>query len=111
MRTEGASTPTHSAAFGVPGGTLSQTLNTIVGQTYSFDFDAGIFGKKTGSIQLRAQITGSSTLVDQTVTPPSANTTNSGAVTFLHFHYTFTANTATTKVQFSDTGPLNRPAT
>src|ERR1043166_6846167 len=40
---EGATSPTHSAAFRPKGGVLSQTLTTTSGQTYNVDFDAGIF--------------------------------------------------------------------
>jgi hypothetical protein len=40
--------------------------------------------------------------VNQLVTPSNANTTNPRLVTFAHFHYTFTANSSTTTIQFSD---------
>src|SRR4029077_12273627 len=50
---EGATTPTHSAAFAPKSGVLSQTLSTVVNQTYNVDFDAGIFGTKTGQVQMR----------------------------------------------------------
>src|SRR6266404_5682850 len=69
---EGATTPTHSAAFRPTGGVLSQTLTTTAGQAYSVDFDAGIFGVKTGSVKMRVQAIGTSTLLDQTVAPPAA---------------------------------------
>src|SRR3954451_3885805 len=72
---EGATSPTHSAAFAPKGGILSQVVTTTVGQTYNVDFDAGIFGTKTGTVQMRVQAIGSSTLLDQTVSPPSADTT------------------------------------
>src|SRR5205823_1307143 len=77
---EGSTTPTHSAAFGVQGAILSQVVNLAIGQTYNLDFDAGIFGKKTGSVNLQAQVLGGSILLDQTVTPPSANTTDPNSV-------------------------------
>ena len=102
VKTEGSTTPSHSAAFGVPGGTLAQTFNTTIGQTYNLDFDTGIFGRKTGGANLRVQVTGSGSLLNQTVAPAYVNTTNPNAVTFAHFHFTFIANSTTTTVQFSD---------
>src|SRR3982751_2949667 len=59
---EGATTPTHSAAFKPKGGVLSQTLTTTIGQVYNVDFDAGIFDTKTGNPALRVQAIGSSTI-------------------------------------------------
>src|SRR5438270_2535204 len=61
--TEGATTPTHGAAFNVGGdseGTvLSQTFPTVNGELYRVDFDSGIFGQPTGSpLQLNVQIAG-----------------------------------------------------
>src|ERR1700751_1485757 len=93
---EGSTSGTHSAAFTPKGAALSQVLTTTSGQAYSVDFDAGIFGTKTGQVQIRVQVTGNagSSLVDQTISPPAAGTTNHANVTFQHFHFTFTANSA-----------------
>src|ERR1043166_2810975 len=100
---EGATSPSHSAAFRPSGGVLSQTLTTTAGQSYSVDFDAGVFGAKTGSVKMRVQAIGTSTLLDQTVTPAAANTSNPDLVTFLHFHFTFTADSTSTILRFTDT--------
>ena len=73
---EGATSSTHSAAFTPKGAALSQVLTTTSGQTYSLDFDAGIFGQPSGApLQLRAQVLGNATLLDQLVTPPALHGT------------------------------------
>src|SRR4051812_1459180 len=44
---EGATSPTHSAAFSIghdsDGTTLTQTVSTTAGELYTVDFDAGVF--------------------------------------------------------------------
>src|ERR1700758_5173084 len=56
---EGATTPTHSLALNVGGdseGTVvSQTITTVVGKSYILNFDSGIFGQPTGTLQLNVQ--------------------------------------------------------
>src|SRR5437868_2504079 len=100
---EGATSSTHSAAFTPKGAALSQILTTTSGQAYSLDFDAGIFGTKSGSVQIRIQALGNagSSLLDQTISPPAAGTTIPANVTFQHFHYTFTANSTSTTLKFT----------
>src|ERR1051325_6485800 len=102
---EGATTSTHSAAFSPKGAALSQVLTTTSGQSYSLDFDAGIFGTKSGQVNIRVQVTGNagSSLLDQTISPPAAGTTNPANVTFQHYHFTFTANSTATTLKFTDT--------
>src|ERR1051325_9303778 len=106
---EGATTSTHSAAFTPKGAALSQALTTTSGQSYSLDFDAGIFGTKTGSVQIRVQALGNanSSLLDQTISPPAAGTTTPANVTFQHYHFTFTADSASTTLKFTDTRSSN----
>ena len=105
---QAATSPTHGAGFNTGGDsqgtTLSQSFTTVAGQVYSLDFDAGIYGSKSGTLQLRVQVSGNSSLLDQTVTPSYANTFNASAMTFQHYHYTFTANSNQTVLQFSDVG-------
>src|SRR5436853_6949130 len=50
---EGATSSTHSAAFTPKGAALSQLLATTSAQTYNLDCDAGIFGTKSGQVQIR----------------------------------------------------------
>ena len=87
------------------GNTLSQTFSTSNGQLYSVEFDAAISGQRNGNpLQLNVQVLGSGTLLDQTVTPSDAFTFDPNAVVFDHYSFTFTANSATTTLQFSDVG-------
>ena len=104
----------HAAAFGFgsdsQGNTLSQQFVTVPGQVYTLDFDSGIFGIKTATMQLEVKVTGNSTLIDDTVTPPYAGTTSPSAVIFQHYHYSFTADSNTAVLQFSDIGLGNANA-
>jgi hypothetical protein len=105
--TQGASSPIHSAGFSVGSDSfnniLSQSFITTVNQTYNFDFDAGVFGIRSGTpLQLHAQILGPAALVNQTVTPPDNSATHPGQVIFQHYHFTFTATNTVTTVQFND---------
>jgi hypothetical protein len=112
---EGSTSPSHSAALSIgndsQGTTISQSFPTAVGEVYRVDFDAGIFGQRSGNpLQLNVQITGSGTLLNQTVTPPDAFTFTPDAVLFSHYHFTFTANSTTSTIQFMDIGLGNAMA-
>jgi hypothetical protein len=112
---EGATSSIHAAGFGPAGDSqgnvLSQSFATVIGQAYMLDFDAGITGKRSGSpLQLRAQVIGTGTLLDQTITPPEFGTFDSSLVKFQHYHYVFTANSALTTLRFSDIGLGNAAA-
>ena len=105
----GATSPTHGAAFNhggdFQGNILTQTFVTTPGRVYVLDFDAGIFGEKgAGALQLKVEVLGTGTLVDQTVTPAYANTFNPASVAFNHYHYAFTANSTVTTLRFTDIG-------
>ena len=112
---EGATSGTHGAVFSEggdsDGNVLYQTFNTVAGQTYTLDFDAGVFGIRDGGpLQLRAQLNGSSSLIDQTVTPADTGTYDSSMVAFTHYYYTFTADSPTTTLTFTDVGLGNANA-
>jgi Protein of unknown function (DUF642) len=92
------------------GDVLAQSFNTTPGQTYALDFEAGIIGIPAGALQLRVQLLGNGSLVDDTQVLPVANSFDPKAVKFSHYHYTFTANSSTTTLQFSDIGLGNAGA-
>ena len=78
---------------------------------YRVDFDAGIFGKRSGAaLQLQVQAIGTGTPLNQTVTPPDANTFTASAVTFQHFQFTFTADSSNTTLRFTSVGTGNTNA-
>lgn len=111
---QGATSSSHSAAFNEggdsQGNVLYQSFATVIGQVYTLDFDAGIYGQPTSTLRLRVQVFGGATLLDQTVTPPSASTFDPNSVVFQHYHLTFTANSTTSTLQFSDIGFGNSAA-
>ena len=80
------------------------------GQVYTLDFDSGIFGQTSSTLQLRVQVIGNSSLIDQTLTPPYAGTYTPSQMIFQHYHFTFTANSSTTVLQFTDVGLGNASA-
>ena len=120
VRTAEGSTGGSGAAVFSAGGdfqndVLSTTFTTVVGQAYSLDFDAGVFGIPSAGavLKFRTQILGTSQLLDSTITP----LVNTGPtpydptkVPFTHYHYTFTADNAVTTLQFSDIGLGNTNA-
>ncbi len=78
---QGFTSATHAGALSVGGDTqgdsLSQTFATMSGTLYTLEFDAGIFGVRSGPpLQLQIQIFGTGVLLDQTVTPPENNSFN-----------------------------------
>ena len=61
-------------------------------------------------MQLKVEVLGTATLVNQTVTPPYAGTFTPGSVIFAHYQFTFTANSTTTILRFTDMGLGNASA-
>ena len=113
--TQGFTSASHSAALTAGGNTqgdmLSQNFTTVIGQLYAVDFDAGIFGKRSGSpLQVRVEILGNGSLLNQLITPPEAGTWTASQVVFQHYRYTFTANSATTTLRFTSVGLGNAAA-
>src|SRR3954469_5340720 len=112
---EGATSGSHSAALSEggdsQGDTLSQTFTTIPGRNYTVDFDAAIFGKRSGNpLQIEVQLSGNGTLSDQTLTPPEVGTWTTSAVTFQHYQIPFTANSTGTTLKFISVGTGNAAA-
>jgi hypothetical protein len=97
------------------GDNLFQTFTTAIGQAYTIDFDAGIFGvpDSGASLQLRMQVFGTGQLLDSTVTP-AVNTGpapyDPAKVVFNRYHYTFVADSVATTLQFSSVGTGNKNA-
>jgi len=112
---EGATSGSSSAVFTVgsdsQGDTLSQSFSTTTGGAYTVDFDAGIFGVHSGSpLQVHVEVLGSSTLLDQTVTPPEAGTFTPASVQFGHYQFTFIADGTTATLRFTSVGLGNLSA-
>src|SRR4029077_8316737 len=97
-----------SAAANSQGDTLSQRFFSTINQFYTLDFDAGTVGTPDGgaTLQLQVQVTGNSTDLNQTITPPVTSDPNA----FQHFHFIFKADSTTTTLQFTNIGLGNANA-
>src|ERR1700736_36945 len=104
----GATSPTHSAVFNdganSQGNTISQVLSTSIGVPYTIDFDGAVEGAPDATMQLRVQVVGTGSLLDQTVTPPVTASPPVPPASFQHYQFTFTPDTTSTTLQFSDQG-------
>lgn len=113
---EGATTPTHCAAFNeggsFQGDTLSQSFSTVPGQSYVLEFDSGIYGTPSSgtTLQLRFQVIGNTTRLDETFPPPCPNTYDPNLLYLHHYYRPFTADSSTTTVTFTDVGSGNGAA-
>jgi len=112
---EGATSGTHSAALGAggdfQGDTLAQSFTTTSGTTYALDFDAGIFGTRSGApLQVKVEVLGSGNLLTQFITPPEAGTFDPGQTSFQHYHFTFQANSSSSTLRFTALGTGNGSA-
>lgn len=111
----GATSGTHAAGLSAgansAGDSISQSFATTNGQKLNLDFDSGIFGRRTGApLQVRVEVTGAGTLVNQLITPPDAGTFTASQVQFQHYQFPFTANSGTTTVKFTSVGLGNASA-
>ena len=112
---QGATTGDFSAALNVGGDsentTISQTFSTTIGQIYMVEFDAGVFGERDGNrLQLNVGVVGNGTLLNTTITPPDAFTYTPSSTVFSHYRYTFTADSTTSTLVFTDIGLGNANA-
>jgi hypothetical protein len=105
---EGATTPTHSAAFSAgansQGDMILQSFFTNAGQTYTVDFDAAVAGTPTSTLKVEVQVDGNSNLLDAIVTPPAVG---SG---FQHYQFTFIADGSAATLKFTNIGLGNASA-
>jgi hypothetical protein len=112
--TQGATSSTHSAGFNEggdsQGNVLYQSFATVVGQIYSLDFDAAIYGLPTSTLHLQVQVFGATPALDRTVSPPSEGTSDPNSVVFRHYHFTFAANSTSSTLRFCDIGFGNSAA-
>ncbi|MES2660549.1 MAG: Ig-like domain-containing protein [Verrucomicrobiota bacterium] len=85
-----------------PNGLLTQTFNTVVGQTYTLAFDAGAMGYNSNPQKMQVSVTGSSStgpLLTQTIT---VNAVGGGTCRWLAQSFTFVANSTSTTLSFRD---------
>ncbi len=100
--TNGSRLVKFNSAQSPSGGVLAQTFLTTPGITYTLTFDLGVFAFNTSLQTLQVRVTGSGVpaLLNQTA---SINGINNGTVKWEAKSYTFTANSTTTTLTFTDT--------
>jgi len=114
--TEGATSGTHCASFNEgsnsEGNVLSQSFPTTPGQSYVLEFDSGVFGIPAGgaNMQMRFQVLGNTTRWDETFAESVSNSYDPNTVYLHHYYRTFTADSATTTLKFTDVGLGNSGA-
>ncbi|MEO5914296.1 MAG: cadherin-like domain-containing protein [Luteolibacter sp.] len=82
-----------------PSAVLSQTFNTVAGQTYTLTFDVGVLSYVTTQQKLLVTVDGTGSLLSQLLT---INTTATNSNTWTPRSFTFTANSATSTLTFRD---------
>jgi len=98
--TEGTKSVEFNAANSANGGMLSQTFTTTPGQAYTLAFDLGVLSYNTSQQKVQIDLTGSGSLFSQTATITGAS---GGSVKWEAKSFTFTANSASTTLKFTDT--------
>ena len=98
--TDGTKIVEFNAANSPSGGSISQTFVTTPGVSYTLNFDQGVFAFNTSLQTLQVSVTGSGSLLNQTA---SINGVGSGTVRWFARTYSFTANSTTTTLKFTDT--------
>ena len=111
---EGSTTGNFAACLNEGGNTqnntLSQTIPTTPGQTYVFEWDGGVFGMPTSTLQVRFQAIGNTIRFDETIAPPVINMFKGVATEFHHYFRMFTADSSATTIRFTDVGLGNAQA-
>lgn len=105
--TEHASSGSKAVAFNdgqrQPGGTVSQTLTTVVGKKYRLTFDAGVVGyQSTEQMQMQVTVLGTSVVLSKPVKISCRGTGH----WYTPQSFSFTANKTITKITFKDTSQV-----
>ena len=99
LPTNGTKLVGFNGANTTPNAVLSQSFATTPGQTCTLAFDAGVFAYNTNSQTLQVTVTGTSSLLTQTVTILGNGL---GTPRWLPQSFSFVANSATTTLTFRD---------
>ncbi len=97
--TDGSKLASFNAGQTAPNGVLSQTFATTPGATYTLAFDAGTLAFNFSTQRVQVGVTGSGSLLSQSITLPSTN----GTTRWSAQSFSFTANSASTTLSFTDT--------
>jgi len=97
--TDGSKLVVFNGGQTTPNGVLSQTFATVAGQTYTLAFDAGVLAYNKNPQTLGVTVTGSGSLLSQTIT---INGLGGGATHWVSQSFTFVANSTTATLTFKD---------
>jgi hypothetical protein len=97
--TSGSKLVAFNGGNSTPNGVLTQTFATAAGQSYTLAFDAGVLSYNTNQQKLLVTVTGSGSLLSQTIT---INGLSGGTSRWLPQSFTFIANSASTTLTFRD---------
>jgi lysophospholipase L1-like esterase len=99
VATDGTSLAGFNGGNNPPNGVLSQSFNTTPGTSYTLAFDAGVMAFNTNPQSMRVAVTGTGSLLSQTIT---INGIGGGATRWVPQSFTFVANSANTTLTFTD---------
>jgi len=99
LATAGRSLVAFNGGQTTPNGVLAQTFATTPGQAFTLTFDAGVLAYNTYAQRLLVTLTGTSSLLSQTITLTGLGR---GATRWLPQSFTFVANSAATTLTFRD---------
>ena len=100
--TDGTNMVAFNGGNSTPNGILSRTFATVSGRTYALTFDMGVLANGNAYAQrLQVSVQGATSLINDT---PTLNALGGSGYTvrWSPLRYTFTANSATTTLTFSD---------
>ncbi len=104
LPTEGAHVLAFNSGQAAPNGELTQTFNTVVGQTYTVAFDVGVLAYNTHEQRLRVMAQGNTERLAQTI---SIFGLGGGATRWTSASYQFVADSTTTTLTFRDISPTS----
>ncbi|MEO8614262.1 MAG: DUF642 domain-containing protein, partial [Luteolibacter sp.] len=99
LPTDGSKLASFNASNTAPNGVLSQSFATVSGATYTLKFDAGALAYNTSQQKISVNVTGSNSLLTQTVT---VGGTAGGNNNFAAQSFTFVADSLLTTLSFTD---------
>ena len=101
--TEGQNMINFNGGETVPNGTLSQSVPTLTGQSYTIAFDFGNWGNYLPVTQgLRVKLQGNALLDQRDVIDSTISSSQNPALVYNPFSYTFVADSVLTTLTFTD---------
>ncbi|MEO5714730.1 MAG: DUF642 domain-containing protein, partial [Luteolibacter sp.] len=104
VATDGTKLLVLSGGTATPNAVISQSITTTVGQTYQLSFDVGSLAVNTAEQRLKVDVAGTVSRLSQT---ESVFGNNSGTSVWVSKTYTFTADSTSTTLTFSDISPTS----